>query len=189
MATLEERVVFLAKAIGSDVKGLSASIGKLNDLATAEKTSLVGAINELASNVVAAGGSEIDDGAASTSTNRTYSAAKITSVVSEAITALVGGAPELFDTLKEIADELAKNPGALDAILAQLENKLSIDKEQTLTAEQKAFGLGNLGAVSQAELAAATAPGVDALALARAIQDSMGDVDHDFAAEYAAAKL
>lgn len=45
--SLQSGVVALAQAIGADIKSLFARQGALATLATSEKTSLVGAINEL----------------------------------------------------------------------------------------------------------------------------------------------
>ena len=45
--SLVSRVADLATAVGNELKGFAAGQGVLSTLATAEKTSLVGAINEL----------------------------------------------------------------------------------------------------------------------------------------------
>lgn len=45
--SLVSRITALAQSIGADIKALLAGQGVLSTLATAEKTSLVGAINEL----------------------------------------------------------------------------------------------------------------------------------------------
>ena len=45
--TVASGVVALATAIGADIKALLRGQGELSSLATADKTSLVGAINEL----------------------------------------------------------------------------------------------------------------------------------------------
>jgi len=63
MVTLSERVIELAKAIGGQFKQIRQNIGSVADLQTADKSSLVAAINEAR----ASGGSSgaaIDDTAA-----------------------------------------------------------------------------------------------------------------------------
>ena len=45
--SLQSGVVALAQAIGADIKALFAGQGAMASLTTSEKTSLVGAINEL----------------------------------------------------------------------------------------------------------------------------------------------
>ena len=45
--SLVSRVTDLATAVGNELKGLAAGQGVLSTLSTADKTSLVGAINEL----------------------------------------------------------------------------------------------------------------------------------------------
>ena len=45
--SLRTGITALAQAIGADIKALFAGQGTLSSLATTEKTSLVGAINEL----------------------------------------------------------------------------------------------------------------------------------------------
>lgn len=55
MATLEARLVLLAQAMGTDVKTLLTNQGVLTSLTTAQKTSLVAAINELKEGLAGAG--------------------------------------------------------------------------------------------------------------------------------------
>lgn len=47
MATLAERLIALASAIGADIKALTAKQGDLTALSTTAKGSLVAAINEI----------------------------------------------------------------------------------------------------------------------------------------------
>lgn len=54
--TLEQRITALAQATGADIKALQAGQGVLSNLSTAEKSSLVAAINEVKSAVAGAGG-------------------------------------------------------------------------------------------------------------------------------------
>lgn len=73
MVTLSERVIELAKAIGGQFKQIRQNIGSVADLQTADKSSLVAAINEAR----ASGGSSgaaIDDTAAAA--DKAYSSQK-----------------------------------------------------------------------------------------------------------------
>lgn len=54
--TLEQRITALAQATGADIKALLAGQGVLSNLSTAEKSSLVAAINELKGALDGAGG-------------------------------------------------------------------------------------------------------------------------------------
>lgn len=58
---------------------------------------------------------------------------------------LLGGAGEAYDTLKELADLIATNETAIQALEALAAGHVHYDKPQTLTAEQKAQAAANLG--------------------------------------------
>lgn len=78
----------------------------------------------------------IDDEAAGP--EATWSAAKIKNYVAEQVAAILGGADEDSDTLKEIADQLK-------ASAAKTTDLVSVTGPQEFTAEQKAQVLANLG--------------------------------------------
>lgn len=80
--------------------------------------------------------SVIDDEAAGP--EATWSAAKIKNYVAEQVAAILGGADEDSDTLKEIADQLK-------ASAAKTTDLVSVTGPQEFTAEQKAQVLANLG--------------------------------------------
>lgn len=80
--------------------------------------------------------SVIDDEAAGP--EATWSAAKIKNYVAEQVAAILGGADEDSDTLKEIADQLK-------ASAANTTDLVSVTGPQEFTAEQKAQVLANLG--------------------------------------------
>ena len=78
-------------------------------LTTTAKGNLVAALNELKADVDAAassGGASIND--VSTSTASVWSSTRTSEAISEAVTALVNGAPGLLDTLEELATALGK---------------------------------------------------------------------------------
>ena len=162
--TLEARVVALAQAIGTDIKTLTTAVGSLGSLTTTAKSSLVAAINEIAQAAASATG--IDDGV--TSGASTWSSNKISSEISGAISGLVGGAGAALDTLKELADALGNDPSFATTIATQIANRVRFEEAQVLTEPQKATACSNIGAASL---------------------DATGDLDRDFAAAYAAAKV
>lgn len=150
--SLQTRLSELIAAIGADIASLITTRGTMLNLTTAEKTNLVGAINELNAEIdsVAAGSVGIDDAATSSAT--TWSSQKISTQsaadISAAIDALVNGAPGALDTLVELANELTAQDTALDGLLVAVGNRLRFDAPQTLTAPQKVQGNANLGSAS-----------------------------------------
>lgn len=153
MATLQSRLSDLVTAIGTDIKALLATRGNLASLTTDEKTNLVGAINELQAEINAVtAGAVINDAAPSNSTTAAYSANKITTLISAAISALVNGAGSSLDTLKELADELTAQGGAAAALTTAVANRVRFDAAQSLDAAQKAQAKSNIDALGTTEL-------------------------------------
>lgn len=169
MATLENRLIALAQALGTDVKTLTNGIGVLTTLNTTAKNNLVAAINEINLGLGNVNISAlIDDLAAASVTDKTYSANKITGLIATAVTGLVSTAPGTLDTLKELADALANDPSFAATISTALGKRVRVDAVQTFTAPEQAQARDNIGAASVADL---------------------GAIDHDFVADYAAAKV
>lgn len=168
--SIELNIVALAQAIGTDVKALTAAQGALNTLSTAAQTSLVDAINEL---VVLIGGAgvPVDDLAGDGATNVTWSADKIFDSIEAAKTAvkdeLLGGAGAALDTLNELATALGSDPDFATTVATALANRVRFDATQALDATQQAQARSNIGAISAADI---------------------GNFEHDYAADYAAAK-
>lgn len=90
--------------------------------------------------------------AAPAATATTLSANKIASNISAAVASLVDTAPAALDTLKELATALGGDANFATTTATALGLRLRIDATQTLTSAQKAFGIGNLGAVSAADV-------------------------------------
>lgn len=108
---------------------------------TADKTSLVNALNELKTSID--NKTSIDD--SKDTTANTLSATKINSEITTAITKLINGADISSDTLKELADKIAA--------LAQADNGLvSASQSQTFTEQQKAQARTNIDVYSKAEI-------------------------------------
>lgn len=135
-------IVALAQAIGADIKSLNTSQGALSNLSTADKTSLVNALNEVRSQL-GSGGVTIDDETPSTTT--TYSSSRLEQAITNTITDLIDGAPEAFDTLKELADYVASDETAMSALTASVNNRVRYDSPQALTAPQQLQACENIG--------------------------------------------
>ena len=120
---------------------LKSNQGDLTKLSTADKTSLVNALNELKTTID--NKTSINDG--QTTTANTWSATKISNEITQAITNLINGADASSDTLKELADKITA--------LAQADNGLvSANQLQAFTEQQKAQARSNIDVYSKAEI-------------------------------------
>lgn len=176
MATLEQRIIALAQAIGTDVKDIRTKNGDLTALNTSTKLSLVSAINELKTSIDAIGGAAagINDAAGNGDTAVTWSADKIFDSIEAAKTAvrdsILGGASAALDTLKELADALGNDPALATTISAELAKRVRFDAEQVLTGTERAQARANIQAAASADLTSLTT--------------ALGNLDHDFASDY-----
>jgi hypothetical protein len=175
MATLEQRIIDLAQAIGSDVKTLNSTVGVLTNLTTTQKTNLVAAINELQNQVSSLDlDSLIDDAAGVGDIDVTYSADKIISLLDALKTDILGGIPpSTLDTLQELADYLTDNQVA-GGLVEQLANRVRVDTAQNFNAAQQIQARDNIGAAAASALTTLVA--------------ALGDVVHDFVSDYTLAK-
>ena len=151
--TLSAQISALATQIGSDIKTLIAQDGDLSTLTTQQKASLVLALNELKAGLTTVEGklgAQIDD--SSSGTDKTWSASKINSAITEAVNALVNGAPDTLDTIKEVADAINANKDAIAAIQAVAAGHVKYDGAQSLTSEQKTQARTNIGAAGTADV-------------------------------------
>lgn len=159
--SLESRLIALAQAIGADVKTLTTKQGDLSALSTTVKSSLVAAINEIAALLPV-----INDLAGNGDLAATWSADKIFDTIEAAKTAvkndLTSGAASALDTLAELAAALGNDPSFATTIATGLSNRVRYDAAQTLTLVQQQQACSNIG---------------------------VGDPDHNFLTEYAAAKV
>lgn len=151
--TLSAQISALATQIGSDIKTLIAHDGDLSALTTQQKASLVLALNELKAGLTAVEGkvgAQIDD--SSSGTDKTWSASKINSAITEAVNALINGAPDTLDTIKEVADAITANKDAIAAIQAVAAGHVKYDGAQSLTSEQKTQARTNIDAAGTADV-------------------------------------
>lgn len=146
------------------LNGLTAAIasrtGKLSDLPTVNKSTLVAAIGEVltVANGISATISALIDDTLTTATDKTWSVDKIKSHVDSACVAtkdsILGGVGTAYDTLIELATQLTANTDGITGLLSAVGNRVRFDDVQTLTDPQKAQARANIEAVSSAELAA-----------------------------------
>lgn len=167
--SLETQIIALAQAIGADIKTLTTGQGSLAALSTTAKTSLADAINELFGMVSVS--VSVDDAAGDGATTVTWSADKIFDSIEAAKTAvkdeLLNGAGAAFDTLSELATALGDDPAFAATMATELGNRVRFDAAQALDATQQAQARSNIGAISAADI---------------------GDFEHDYVADYTAAK-
>lgn len=129
--TLQARLESLLARLATEFKTIRSQIGALDALSTNEKSSLVGAINDLRSQLAAigggtgggTGGAVIDDGNLG-GTATTLSASKISALLDALRSDLVGGADAAFDTLKELQDAVQSDQTGLAQVLAALDARV-----------------------------------------------------------------
>ena len=119
-------------------------------------------------------GVQIADGT-STSTTVTWSVDKIQGTINTAISNLVNGAGSTLDTLNELANALGNDPSFAANIATQIANRVRYDAAQTLTDPQKTQARTNIGAAAESVLTT--------------LSTNLGNIDRDYAADYAAAKV
>ena len=143
-----QTITEFAEFVGMKDKEIVKLIGNLQTLSTTEKTSIVGAINELKQtlNSLSSNAAGINDSA--TNETSTLSAKKIIELVNQAKTdaksEILGGnvAAEL-DTIKELADALNGMKTGEDG-LNKLIQKISQANEALTTLNQKFTNLDNV---------------------------------------------
>ena len=175
MATLEQRIIDLAQAIGTDVKALNTTVGVLANLTTTQKANLVAAINEIKAQITSLDLTGIiDDTAVAGDIDVTYSADKIITLLDALKTDLLGGIPpSTLDTIQELAHYLTDNQVA-GGLVEQLANRVRVDAAQNFTAAQQLQGRDNIGAAAASALTTLVA--------------ALGNVGHDFVSDYTLAK-
>lgn len=148
--SLTVQISNLAVRIATECKSIRATTGDKTALTTTDKTSLVAAVNELKAALAGAAG--ILDTAAAGDTTHTWSADKIVTQLAAVKSEILDGAPAAYDTLLEIANQLATDDGAISGLLTAVGNRVAFDQAQTLTAPQKAQAIANIGAISAADV-------------------------------------
>ena len=132
------QITTLLKQVNNTLKGNQGDLTKLN---TADKTSLVNALNEVKGLISSI--SSVND--SQTTTSNTWSAVKISNEITTAITNLINGADASSDTLKDLADKIT-------ALVQADSNLVSAGQPQSFTAQQKAQARNNIDVYSKAEV-------------------------------------
>lgn len=153
MATLNGQIQALATQLGTDIKQIITNQGDLSALTTTQKASLVLAINELKAELGTIDADLIDD--STPSSTKTYSSSKIVSEIQtkcqEVKDALLGGAGEAFDTLKELADLIEQNQDLIESLQTLAGSHVRYDAAQELSPQQKTQARTNIGAADDAD--------------------------------------
>lgn len=155
--SLSTNILDFATRVATEIKSVRSTIGSLAGLSTTDKTTIVGAVNEVRALVVASK-TVIDDAVASTST--VWSSSRTDSAITTATQAvrndILGGAGAAYDTLQELRDLLATvdtdADSAIAAINTALGNRVRFDEAQTLTALQMLTARTNIDAVSATDV-------------------------------------
>ena len=160
IAKLYIRINELATAIGTTIKDVKDSVGNVSGLSTTNKTSVVGAINELDTAIKTKSSLTLDtvrieliNDIGAPSTTSTYSSSRIEDKISEAVEAgktavknsILDGAESAYDTLKEIQEIIKEDKTAAASLLESVNNRLKINEKMELTPEQKNFIAESLG--------------------------------------------
>lgn len=133
--TLVERITAVVKAIGADINRLKGRV-----LALENKPASTGGVDE--SQVQSAVESKVTE---SINTLKGELATLVTPTITAEINKVVDGAPDAFNTLKEIADYIEQDKTGASAMATSINNRLRFDEQQTLTADQQANVLSALG--------------------------------------------
>lgn len=148
MSTLQVRITDLATRVATEIKSVKTLVNgnaaDLSALTTAQKTSLVAAVNELKTALDALG-TPLTISDSTSSTTQVWSSSKVSSEITAAKNALTSGAAAALDTLSELAAALGNDANFASTITTALGYRLRFDAVQTLTTEQKTQACANLG--------------------------------------------
>lgn len=132
--------------VAEEFNSVKTRTGLLANLSTTDKSSLVAAINELKTAVLAA----IDDSTARTTT--TYSSTKVVSLLDALKSEILGGADPAYDTLIELQRALQSDQSGIAALTAALDKRVRFDASQTLTDTEKSQARTNIGAIAATDV-------------------------------------
>lgn len=133
--TLVERITAVVKAIGADIKALKGRV-----LALENKPASTGGVDE--SQVQSAVESKVTE---SINTLKGELATLVTPTITAEINKVVDGAPDTFNTLKEIAEYIEQDKTGASAMTTSINNRLRFDEQQSLTEAQQTNVLNSLG--------------------------------------------
>ena len=126
---LVERINLFAKEMSKEVKGIRSRLVILENKpeATVDETLLTRKVNE------------------SVETLKTELPTLIHPSITQEVAKVVGGAPEAFDTLKEISSYIECDKAGASAMAESINKRLRFDEQQTLSEQEKANVLNTLG--------------------------------------------
>ena len=126
---LVERINLFAKEMSKEVKGIRSRLVILENKpeATVDETLLTRKVNE------------------SVETLKTELPSLIQPSITQEVAKVVGGAPEAFDTLKEISSYIESDKAGASAMAESINKRLRFDEQQTLSKQEKANVLNTLG--------------------------------------------
>lgn len=133
--TLVERITTVVKAIGADIKALKGRV-----LALENKPASTGGVDE--SQVQSTVNAKVEE---SINTLKGELATLVTPTITAEINKVVDGAPDTFNTLKEISDYIEQDKTGASAMTTSINNRLRFDEQQTLTEAQQTNVLNSLG--------------------------------------------
>lgn len=133
--TLVTRITEVVKAIGADIKALKGRVLTLEN-----KPASTGGVDE--SQVQSAVESKVTE---SINTLKGELATLVTPTITAEINKVVDGAPDTFNTLKEIADYIEQDKTGASAMTTSINNRLRFDEQQSLTEAQQTNVLNSLG--------------------------------------------
>lgn len=127
---LVERITLVVKEIGKDIKALKSRVLTLESntgTGTVDETVVT---NKVTEQITALKG-ELPT--------------LVTPTINAEIAKVVDGAPDAFNTLKEIADYIEQDKTGASAMAESINKRLRVDEQQSLTEQEQANVLGELG--------------------------------------------
>lgn len=145
----------------------NAKIGDITTLTTTAKGNIVLAVNEVKAAVVAAKNAAdalIND--TTPGLDKVYSSQKTDQQIKVAVDAVVDGASDALNTLKELSAALGDDANFASSVTSSLGKRVAVDAPQTFTVGELVQGRTNLDVFSKAEVTAAI----------KVVSDMVGDV-------------
>lgn len=126
---LVERINLFVKEMSKEVKGLRSRIVILENKpeSTVDETALNNKVQESMNGL------------------KTEIPNLVRPTISEEVAKVVGGAPDTFDTLKEIASYIESDKAGASAMAESINKRLRFDEQQTLSEQEKTNVLNTLG--------------------------------------------
>lgn len=135
---LNDRLVAFAQAVGVDIGELIITRGNLTALNTVAKNNLVAAINEIKAGIASIDLTAlINDAATTGDLTSVYSADKLVALFDQLKNEILNGAPDSFNTLKEISDYLVTNDQNINNLLDLISKTVRYDAPQTLLSSEQ----------------------------------------------------